>query len=522
MMSSYTLPNSQPPKPVATAPTNGAFYGTNSTPTLSVGAVTDPNGDQVWYRFKACRMFNGLTTLLGTDCQYSGWQTSPSWTVPGSFLWWNDGVAWNVEYGDASKKYGGTPAFSDAASFILGRTSGSHPALAGGFNADAPDVMGVDPSNGNFRYSELDVSVAAPAMPLDAARTYNSLNYNVAGPFGAGWASSLGVRLEYSKVANATGVTITWPDGRREWHGENPGGTLASPVGNGNTFGFLSGTESLVTEPGGSTYRFERVTTTPSLDTFRLIEMKTEAGRTINVTYPAGSQKFTDVASGRSLTFTLDANNRVTAASTDSVAPHGVLTWKYYYDGSGRLTRVCNPNDNTITGECTVYTYDATGRLNRVNLPEGNIDAEVVYYTSGTYNGRVQTRKDGLGRSWGFAYSQVSVTPPGERQQRWVAQPSLTPGQRPVGIPTSPKCTTTSTSSAAFGTSTTCTGLTTGTCTTRAASGSSTSIRPAWPNNTRTTPTDTSSSSPIVAASSGGTCTPAAGSQNVGNRPSQA
>ena len=75
-------------------------------------------------------------------------------------------------------------------------------------------------------------------------------------------------------TAPSGGRIIIWPDGRKEFFGQNNDNTYGKAIGSGNTLTVSGATvvDSIfsVTEPGGSIYRFDFAG--------RLIELITEPG----------------------------------------------------------------------------------------------------------------------------------------------------------------------------------------------------------------------------------------------------
>lgn len=87
----YVDTGSAPPAAPLVAPADGSVLVTR-TPTLQVGAVTDPDGDPVKYCFRVATGADGRSGVVVE----SGCLTTPQWTVPAGVL--QDGVAytWQV------------------------------------------------------------------------------------------------------------------------------------------------------------------------------------------------------------------------------------------------------------------------------------------------------------------------------------------------------------------------------------------------------------------------------------------
>lgn len=390
---SWTPVNVAPPEAKTGAAPDGVVVP-NTTPTLSVNAVSDANTDPVQYFFRACP-----TTTWDASCADSGWLSARSWTVPPNKLYWGQPNYWWVFTSDGVVQTNPTVTHW----VIPAVTPAADPNVGMGWNPFSTSAHGVDPTNGNFRHSTTDVSLKAIGAGLSITRAYNSRSTAVSA-FGKGWTFPLDVSIS----ATAAGAMVTAPDGSKQFFGQNPNATFGRVLGSPNT---------LVKNPtGGVTWRL-----TDSSRTYydfdaggRLIAAVSLNGTRIESTWPnATTQVFRETVSGRSLTlaYTTPAGAtrpHVASVSTVSVTAHGgPLVWTYAYTGD-RLDRACDPTSTDAT-TCHRYTYDASGRLSKIVLPRGNDGAELGYDTQG----RASWHEDGLNQRTTFAYSTVSVTPPG-------------------------------------------------------------------------------------------------------------
>ena len=124
-------------------PANAALIST-VTPTLSVPAASDPNGDPVQYNFITCT--GGTSTWNPAVCTQSGYQSSPSWTVPAgsSRFRWSQSTTWWVVTSDGVLATEGARVVATAQ-----RTPATHPSLGFGVQPNMRPVVDVNTGNGN-------------------------------------------------------------------------------------------------------------------------------------------------------------------------------------------------------------------------------------------------------------------------------------------------------------------------------------------------------------------------------------
>lgn len=238
--------------------------------------------------------------------------------------------------------------------------------------SDRPGLYCGNPINGatgNKVQVERDYLGGGP-FPLDLTRVYNSSARNELGPFGAGWASGLHVRL---LRVSATQVDLARGDGRVFRFTESAGSwtsdadvelRLTAQMAGGSLSGWLVRTEADGTE---------------SYDTGgRLLSRSTRAGVQQRLAYDAqGRLASVSDAFGRSLSLSYGADGRVSAVTL----PGGLLV-RYAYDPLGNLATVTFPDGrlkryeyldarhpHALTGlvdeagiRFASWTYDAEGR----------------------------------------------------------------------------------------------------------------------------------------------------------------
>jgi RHS repeat-associated protein len=270
-------------------------------------------------------------------------------------------------------------------------------------------------ATGNLELTYYDFQIAGPGVPLTLLRTYNSFDlYN--GPFGFGWVSNLFLKL--IKVSDSTGdyVIIRRETGKRNRYHKNGDGSYSpdSPAV----------TDTLV-ENGDGTFTLNcracSSGTAKPVYHFNLsgnVSSVTDPdGNSLNSTYDVNNRLsgVTSTASGRNLSFTFGANEKV-ASITDSFG----RTWRYEYDATDNLVKVIDP-----LGYSLQYGYDANHRLLSITDRNGNLSLVITYDTRGrvvTYGapGEVYTyayftgyttKTDPLGNVYTFYYdSNGNVT----------------------------------------------------------------------------------------------------------------
>lgn len=198
----------------------------DSTPLLTTTA-SDPDGDVTLVEYRVC-----LSADAETDCVVSP-TTGTAWQVPADELAVNTQYFWKAQ----SIANGLYSPWSEIRSFVTSIPNTDPTALAYGYSpyltvdSGGDSGGGVNGATGVFVRTDTDAQIPAIGKMLSVARTYNSgdTGADVAGAraFGYAWSSILDMKL----VEQVDGVIVRYPDGRREWHGQNPNGTYASQQG---------------------------------------------------------------------------------------------------------------------------------------------------------------------------------------------------------------------------------------------------------------------------------------------------
>lgn len=154
--------NAQPPAPSGLQPPSGTVT-TSSTPTLSVPAVADPEGDAVRYWFRIASGTDGESGQVVN----SGWTTSTSFTLPPGAL--QDGVTyyWKAITWDG---WGPNHSYSAPVSLKLNRRLGD----GGPSPTDSVGPVTVNLATGNVTHTHNSPTFATVGGPVGVSLSYNS------------------------------------------------------------------------------------------------------------------------------------------------------------------------------------------------------------------------------------------------------------------------------------------------------------------------------------------------------------
>lgn len=230
-------------------------------------------------------------------------------------------------------KLGGAPVVTQPGGFCFGR-----PGEISGHETACPyGLLGVELASGNQVWQERDLRGAAPALPFDWTRTYNSQDTS-AGPLGRGWS---GRYLTHLDLSTANVVTAILENGARSIYTLS-GGTYQAPAGEYAT---------LTHNTGSNTYTLLRPDQTQLVfnSTGQVQDLWDEFGNHTHLGYAGG----------------------LLARVTDPVGQVYTIT-----TGSGLITGFRDSLNRT-----TVYTYTAT--VTGTLLTEvQDVNGHVIHYYS--------------------------------------------------------------------------------------------------------------------------------------------
>jgi RHS repeat-associated protein len=211
-----------------------------------------------------------------------------------------------------------------------------------------------DPVNtliGNFIYEYTDVALAEPGPDLTIHRFYNSQSTTV-GRFGLGWSTLLDMRVIPFDGKLLAGAMVRYADGRTALFPASGTGFGRAPY----SFDTLvrDGSGYLLTTTDQTRYRFD--------EDGRLVRVEDLSGNALTLTYNGDVLSAITSSSGRVLTFTSDAEGRITGLT----GPEDT-SLAYAYDDDGRLLSVTDSNDEVVT-----YEYDPDHGLTRLTTPSGH------------------------------------------------------------------------------------------------------------------------------------------------------
>ena len=272
----------------------------------------------------------------------------------------------------------------------------------------------VNTESGNFFEKFTDVSIPGRSYPLAVARTYNSQNASVAGPFGYGWSFNYGMSVAVSGSSPNEVATVTEENGAQIPFDQPASGNVWVPAS--------SFPDTLTYNSGSSTWSFVR----DARDTYtfnssgQLTQEQDLNGYVTSLTYSGGNLSTVTDPEGRTLTFGWTGSN-ITSV-TDANVSGNTRTVSYAYSG-GNLTSVTDVN-----GGITDMGYDSSNRMvllraadfhGNGSLPSSGpatcsstptVDAINNHYDS---SGQVDCQWDPKGQETQFAYSGTPQTASG-------------------------------------------------------------------------------------------------------------
>jgi RHS repeat-associated protein len=324
----------------------------------------------------------------------------------------------------------------------------------------------VEAATGAFYEKQTDLAIGGLGIGLNLTRTYNAFAASDLGPFGYGWASSLGGRLEIEEEGAA--ITVVAADGRTipftgdgkggfdppDWsqaaltgnpeagyvytgsdqieHRFAPSGALQGLVdrnGNETSFSYTeAGRLKFVEDPVGRqivfTYNEEGLIETAEDPMGHLVHYGYEGKELVSVTLPGeeGPRWQFEYDPAHLMTKMIDGRGGETVNEYDesgrviSQTDPAERTTSFEYDGfHTRMT-------NEATGAVTDFWFDSNNQPTSVTRGYGTEDAttDTFSYDEAGHN---LTRTDGNGHTTVYTYNpagdRTSVTDPLENKTEW-------------------------------------------------------------------------------------------------------
>ena len=235
-----------------------------------------------------------------------------------------------------------------------------------------------------------DIADNGGSLDLSLTRSYSAslVDRNDPGPFGDGWTFTYAVKAATDATGN---VYINSPSGT-EFFALQSDGSYALQPGDSSTLALVGGVYVL-TNANGTVEQF--------LPDGQLSSITNSNGNVVTVSYNDGVISGVTSSNGQSLTFTTNAQGRVTSATDGegqtviyTYDPTGDLllsisdragTTSYTYDNSGNpltenaLTQIANPG-----GTLENFAYDRQGNLSSVSGTDGTDQITFSYPSTGT------------------------------------------------------------------------------------------------------------------------------------------
>jgi RHS repeat-associated protein len=244
-----------------------------------------------------------------------------------------------------------------------------------------------DPVNlatGNYIYDHDDLRITGRGLLFEFKRFYNSKDTTSKGtPLGLGWTHSYNINASTDASNN---VVIAYGDGHQEIYAPNGAGGYTSEPGVFNVLTANGGTFTLTTKEQQK-YNFDTLG--------RLASITDKNADTIMLTYSGSNLAAITDTVGRVITFTSDANNRLTKI-TDPLG----RTVQFAYDANTNLISVTDLRSNV-----TQFAYDGFHQITSAIDPRGNTFVSMVYDPQQRL---VSLQKDALQNSTQFAYDFVN------------------------------------------------------------------------------------------------------------------
>jgi RHS repeat-associated protein len=251
----------------------------------------------------------------------------------------------------------------------------------------------VDTAYGNFTESYTDLSIPGRGIPLQFARTYNSLMASSPGPLGYGW--TLNGLMSLSPPVGSGPATVTQEGGAQVAFSQN--GSTFTPVAPRIT--------ATLVHNADMTWTFVR--SAQNTSTFspsgQLVSQMDRNGYAITFGYN-GTNQLTTLTDSTPRTIAIGwTGNNITSVTDSNVSPNRIVTFQYN-DGRGDLTDILDVN-----GGHTHLGYDTTHHLTNLLDPNCYAAGAACNTGNGVVNGydgvgRTTSQHDQLGRNTTFGY----------------------------------------------------------------------------------------------------------------------
>ena len=370
---------------------------------------------QVFYQIKAVRKKNGV--VIGSS-DYSGYSFINNVTM------------------DSTKRVGNKPN--------LGYQSLSLPIGSGS----------IEKSSGNVNYSQTDITLPNPQLPITLTRNYNS-GVKAMGMFGLGWDFGMNAEIMrqvdsngvvnliykdssgalYSFVKNSSGIYTCNKASDLEFREGNTPTTVTVAKGNhAGTYSYVCAYE--LSTKDNLTYKFnsggQLVSMSDLNNNFNLFLYDQVDGKLLKIIssneqaltfiYGTNGRLVNEIklADGTSLLYSYDTSNRLTGVTRKDNTTNNSVTYTYQYNSSGLLTGIIDAENNTYSlaynGEKAIkftqpngdnynLTYDSTTKTTITKKNSSNVTLYSEYVVYDLNSGNVKEDHDAAGNVIKYEYN---------------------------------------------------------------------------------------------------------------------
>jgi YD repeat-containing protein len=231
-------------------------------------------------------------------------------------------------------------------------------------NKTGPMGLQVNTYTGNLFFSRTDVVIPSRGFSLVIGFSYNSFNFNQAGPFGNGWSINYDIKYLSDPEGNKT---IVWGDGREDYYVKS-GNNYTTPTGFYTQLEEYQPGRLRLTQRDGTEYYFDNATHR------RITGMKEPNGNQQSFTY--ADTLLTGITSPSGQTLSLAYNSNGSLSTLTDANNNPIRTWTYQYDAAGNLVKVIDPLTNEYR-----YGYLVNGPIKEVRDRNGNV-VNIIYYNN--------------------------------------------------------------------------------------------------------------------------------------------